>query len=166
MIKITQQTNNLQKMLERIRTLTQQKVESGYFQEQGKHPEADMSYADLAYKNARGDGNIRARDVRPSTMLTMSDSTSLHYFRKQINDYVVNGKNLGESLNNIGWKISDIAVSKFGHVGKDMPANSDKWADLKGDNTPLVFEGYLRDAWAYKDTYNHLIMTYKGHSEL
>lgn len=161
-IKNPTQGKGIQALINRIKNLTENQVESGYFQEQGEHPYAEMSYVELALIHARGEGNFPDRDVRDPTKFEMESSTTINMFGKTLSDYLHNRIPLSQMLNRFGWKISDIAVSKFGIPSQYLQMNSQQWADLKGANSPLVNEGYLMDAWAWKNTYDNLIVEYKS----
>lgn len=149
--KIVRKTRNIEKFIKKIQALAKSNVESGYFPEQGDHPEAEMSYVDLAYIHAMGVGNFPRRDVREPTRLALdSPALKIFFIRKELNNYFYSTQTLAATLDDFGSYVTDIAKSFFGIPSRFMPSNSNEWADFKGDNTPLVFEGYLMNAWAYK----------------
>ena len=62
--EIKRKTNNLSKVKRRIQKLANKKIKSGYFADQGSHPNSDLSYADLAYLHASGARGLPERDIR------------------------------------------------------------------------------------------------------
>lgn len=161
-VSITRKTFNLDKLIKKIEAIRNQEVKSGYFKSQGDHPEAEISYVDLAWMHAKGDGDFPERDVRIPTVLEMQGASVSNFFSKVTRDYLFKNVNLSQTLDKIGWKISDIAVSYFGIPSQYLPMNSAEWAKVKGGNTPLVFEGYLMDAWAWKTSYDNIVVEYKS----
>lgn len=148
---LTRKTRNLEKLIKKIKKLEQANVESGYFPEQGDHPYAEMSYVDLAYIHSKGEGNFPPRDVRFPTYLNLQNSitfkTSVH---KDLKNHLYKDLKLDTVLTNIGVEVTNLAKSFFGIPSSFLPMNSSEWAEIKGANTPLVFEGYLMDAWSFK----------------
>lgn len=161
-VSITRKTFNLDKLVKKIESLKNQEVKSGYFKEQGDHPEAEMSYVDLAWMHAKGDGEFPERDVRIPTTLEMKGVSTSNFFAKATRDFLFKDITISETLDKIGWKISSIAVSYFGIPSQYLPMNSAWWAKVKGGNTPLVNEGYLMDAWAWKNSYDNVVVEYKS----
>ena len=92
---------------------------------------------------------------------SMESSENRNFYRKQLGDYLFKGKVLTTALDSIGWKVSGIAVSFFGKPSQYIPANNESWATHKGGNTPLVYEGYLRDAWSWKNSVTNAIQNFK-----
>ena len=150
-ISLKRNTKNLEKFLKKIKKLSQSRVETGYFSEQGDHPEAKMSYADLAELHAKGAKGYAIRDIRISVAGDMKNNSSLRNFiSKQMKEYLYKDVKLSGSLDDIGWKLTGIAQGYFGVPSVNNPSNSPEWIARKGADTPLVFEGYLMDAWSWK----------------
>ena len=157
-ISFNRNTRNLENFIKKIRKLSESKVESGYFQEQGNHPESKMSYADLAELHSKGEGKLLPRDVRMSTTFDMKFKSSVRkHISRQLKDYLYNNIKLSSKLDSIGWKITGISQSYFGEPSIHNPPNSPEWAKFKGANTPLVYKGFLVDAWSWRTSENSQI---------
>lgn len=160
--KITRKTRNFEKFINKIKKLNNTSVESGYFIEQGEHPDAGIPYTDLINMHHRGLGNFPRRDVLNPTLLSMTSFEFTNSIHKGLKNYLYKDKQLAPILDDFGEDISSIAVSFFGVPSSYNPSNSSTWAELKGGDTPLVFEGNLRDAWAYRTSENNVIKANKG----
>lgn len=149
-VSIKRKTRNLEALIKKIQKLSTVNIESGYFQEQGQHPYAELSYVELAWMHARGEGNLPARDVRLPTMFGMENPSFYNPIHKDLREYFYKNKKINSVLTDIGVRVTDLAKSFFGVPSQFLPANSSEWAEIKGANTPLVFEGHLMDAWSFK----------------
>lgn len=150
-LKVKRETKNFEKWISKIAQLKKASVESGYFPQQGDHPTADMSYVELAELHAKGAGDLPKRDIRPAVTHNMKFGSSFSRSNKHmLVRYLIGKLSIDNYLSSVGHKISDSAQSYFGIPSGHNPSNSEYWADFKGADTPLVFDGYLRDAWSYK----------------
>lgn len=145
---LKKKTNNLNAFIAKIKKLSESNVESGYFSEQGQHPRADMSFADLANMHAKGAGDLFPRDVRPATLSIMNG-----LFKETIKNHFYKNYTLDQTLDSIGLKITDIAQSYFGQT-PPLEENSPWWSEQKGGSKPLVHFGDLQDAWSYRTSEN------------
>ena len=153
---IKRKTRNFEKLIKKLKKLDDAKVKSGYFPEQGIHSSSGIPYYELAFIHAKGEGNFPRRDVRPSVLTALWQPEFKRTAVVNTMAYL-NGKVPLESLlDTLGFKITDIAQSYFGIPSKYNPSNSDWWASQKKEgDTPLVFDGELRDMWSYKTSENN-----------
>lgn len=151
-VSIKRKTNNLEKLIEKLEKINKQGVETGVFASQGEHPNADMTYVDLARMHEEGDGNFPPRTVRPILAHNIKEQPFLNKVTVALNKYLYSDLSANYFLSKVGEQLSSMGKSYFGVVHPSyMPSNSYITIDYKdGDNTPLVEEGYLKDAWAYK----------------
>jgi len=159
--KVIRKTRNIEKFIKRIQKLAKSEVESGYFSEQGDHPEAEMSYVDLAYMHSKGEGNFPPRDVRLPTIFALDDSSYKPFINKELTSYLYKKQSLNQTLNDFGISVTSIAKNLFGVPSVHLPSNSPDWIDLKDGDTPLVFEGHLKDAWSYNTSEEVVAPKYK-----
>lgn len=153
---IRRTTRNLEKLILKIKKLAESNVESGYFIEQGDHPEAGIPFVSLMYKHAMGAGELHARDPLPVTSNIMKIGSFQKNAHNNLSKYLYTSSRLSTLLDKTGKEITLIATSTFGSTSYYQP-NSPQWAEIKGDNTPLVYEGHLRDAWSYRTSDNQFI---------
>lgn len=153
---IKRKTRNFEKLVKRLKELNNAKVKSGYFPEQGIHSTAEMPYAELAFIHAKGEGDLPIRDVRPSVLTYLRQPVFNKTLEVNIKAYLSGKVSLDSFLDGFGYRITDIAQSYFGDPDV-LAANSAYWAAQKGGNTPLVFEGELRDAWSFKTSVNDTV---------
>lgn len=158
-VSIQRKTNNLEKLIKRMEALENETVETGVFIEQGEHPNAQMSYVELAVMHEQGDGYFPPRTVRPLIMNTMKEQPFLRDVAKNISGYLFRDVNLNYTLGYIGQKMSFIGKNFFGEINMPwMSSNAAYTIQDKGFNAPLVDEGHLRDAWAYKTSVSDYIV--------
>lgn len=158
-ITIKRQSRNLEELIQKIEKMSRQSVETGVFIEQGEHPEAGMTYVDLARMHEEGDGDFPPRTVRPLVLHSMKGSMFTNMVARNINNYLYRDTPLNYSLSKIGEGMASLGKSFFGNISfPHMPPNSPDTVLEKGSNTPLVDEGYLKDAWAYKTSMSDYIV--------
>lgn len=140
--------------------LIKENVETGVFIEQGEHPNAEMSYVDLARMHEEGDGDFPPRTVRPLILNTMKEKPFVNKAGDNLKKYLLGDYDINYALNRVGQDMSQIGKSFFGNVSNPwMTSNAPSTILLKGgNNTPLVDQGYLRDAWAYKTSISDYIV--------
>lgn len=160
MFKIKRKTRSLEALHKRLAALGKSKVESGYFEESGIHPEAGIPFArlmDIHEYGYRGDySEVPPRPVREHTLLEMGESPRFYF--GNIGRYLAGKVELADYLNEIGSKVTGYAQSVFGNSSLLLP-NSPLYAEDVGKdpNNPLVLDGYLMANWAYRDTSNRSI---------
>lgn len=159
-VSIKKSTNNLEKLLDKIENLSKESVQTGVFIEQGEHPTAGMSYVDLARMHEQGDGSFPPRTVRPIILNSMKELPFISKVGKHLNQYLLQNYDINYSLNKVGELMSDMGRSYFGEVNNPwMRGNATSTIQRKeGRNTPLVDEGYLKNAWAYKTSISDYIV--------
>lgn len=158
-VSITRKTRNLEKLVEKMERLVKEHVETGVFIEQGEHPNAEMSYVDLARMHEEGDGNFPPRTVRPLVLHTMKERPFVDKVGHHLKKYLLADYDINYALNRVGQDMSQIGKSFFGNVSNPwMTSNAPSTIEMKGFNAPLVEEGYLRDAWAYKTSISDYIV--------
>lgn len=144
-IRLNNNSKNLSNLKKRIQTLARNKIQTGIFQSAGDHPSGD-SYVDIAKYQA-----TKGRDLRPALFSGyLKSPTFLNYMSKNIKEYLIHGKDLKEKIEVVAVDITQHAKSLFGIPSQYNASNSELWANFKGGNTPLLFEGHLREAWGYK----------------
>lgn len=159
MIRITRTTRNLEKLIAKLEDLNKQSVETGVFLSQGEHPDAGMSFVDLARMHEEGDGNFPPRTVRPMVMNTIKSEPFLQKTANYLNRYLYHNNSLNYTLSYIGQDMVTIGKSFFGVINNPyMKQNAPYTISKKEKDTPLVDEGYLRDAWAYKTSINSMVV--------
>jgi hypothetical protein len=148
--KVVMSSKKMETLRKRIIKLAQTKLQTGHFQESGEHPTAEMSYADLANHLSV---TFPPRSLLPdvSSNLRVGGMFS-KVMNQSIENYLYRNKPLNASLDSIGSNMTSYAKSLFGVPSANNPSNSPEWADFKGADSPLVFEGYLKDSWAWKNT--------------
>jgi len=159
-VTITRKTRNLEKLVEKMERLSKESVETGVFIQQGEHPKAEMSFVDLARMHEEGDGNFPPRTVRPLILNEMKEQRFMNRLTKHLNSYLLGDNSINYALGYIGQDMAKMGRDFFGEVSNPwMTSNaSETIMDKGGRNTPLVDEGYLRDAWAYKTSISDYIV--------
>ncbi len=151
---IKRKTRNFEKLIKKLQKLNNAEVKSGYFPEQGIHSSSELPYYELAYIHAKGEGDLPRRDVRPSVYSYMRQPVFNKTIESNIKAYLSGKVSLESFLDGFGYRVTDIAQSYFGDTSVLTP-NTDWWAAQKGGNTPLVFDGELRDMWSFKTSENN-----------
>ena len=159
-VSVTRKTRNLEKLVEKLEALHKQSVETGVFIEQGDHPDAGISFVDLARMHEQGDGDFPPRTVRPLVRHTLKEKHFQDKIFSHLSTYIFKDNSLNYALGYIGQDMVKLGKSFFGNVSNPwMSNNAPETIELKGGrNTPLVDEGYLRDAWAYKTSISDFIV--------
>lgn len=156
--RITRKTKNFEKLIKKIKLLSKSRVDSGYFAEQGDHPTADMPYAKLATIL-----ELKKKSVRTPTIFDMGSYEFKNDLHTGLKKYLYGDIKLSNILDGWGEHMSDIATSYFGRPSSSVTENSERWASKEGlrspsgANTPLIFDGYLVDAWSYRTTQDRTI---------
>ena len=154
-VSIERKTNNLDKLMKKLKKLRNASVESGYFVEQGVHQDSEMLYTDLMKMHEFGFGDLPVRPVRAITKARLKSSKESS---KGMGDYLFRNKPLTDVLANIGGMVTMEAKSIFGHT-PPLKANAPAWAAIKGGNAPLVFTGDLQSHWSWRTSEDASIKT-------
>lgn len=157
-MKITVRRNKrkskLPSLVAKLKALHGQSTKIGYFKEQGLHPTADMPYASLAYihANAHEFGlPFPTRDVfSPIKPVIGGYPVQSKFFKNILKSYVQikTSYTLENLLDDIGKKYRDDGKNIFGNTA---------FLVTTSNPTPLVDEGFLKDAFAYKTSFNYII---------
>lgn len=164
LVTVTRTTRNLEKLLAKMERLCNEYVETGVFLEQGEHPYAQMSYVKLAYIHEQGAGDFPPRTVRPLISNSMNNTDFKLHVKNALNKHFLGKDSADQALSSIGFYMRELGKSFFGKVDmKYMFPNSPSTVGLKGGrDTPLVDEGHLKDAWAYRTSISGYIVDTKG----
>ena len=165
MINITlrRKTHNFEKLIQKMEALTNEYVETGVFIEQGQHPYAEMSYVELARMHEEGDGDFPPRTVRPLVLNAMDNEQFMSVVSKALTKHFLGNDSANQALSSIGFTMREIGYNFFGKTDmKDMFPNHPETIRDKGFNAPLVDEGYLRDAWAFKTSMSGYVVSKGG----
>ena len=152
-VTLVRKTNNLEKLAKRLQKLSRTHVSSGYFGEQGDHPEIKLKYSVLMLIHENGMFNNPARPVRTITTFKMKAYGKA--WAKDISKYLYHNLHLEELLDKIGKDTTEVAQSVFGTP--QLEANSPVTVELKGFNSPLVDSGLLRANWSWRGSVDHQI---------
>jgi len=153
--RVVLSSKKMDNLRKRIIKLGITKLQTGHFQESGEHPTAEMSYADLANHLSitfpqRSLLPDIASNLRVGNMFT-------RVINQSIKNYLYESKPLNRNLDNIGSDLTQYAKSLFGVPSQNNPSNSPSWADFKDGDSPLIYEGYLKGSWAWKNTSDNTI---------
>lgn len=145
-------------MLNQVRSLQNERVEVGHFEEQGEHY-SGFTYAQLmAYhhdsSNLEGENPLPARPILDyvwASNINLSDPKFKQVLRKWGSRPITPQSN-EEFLSDIGHIL---AVKEKEMFGKSPPLIAN--AESKGRNTPLVDTGDLRDKVSHRNTLSNTI---------
>ena len=142
----------LLKLRDKLLALHGQSTSIGYFKEQGLHPTADMPYASLAYIHAHGhEFGYPTRDIFKHMKPVIGGyPLQAKFFRNLLKSYVQikSSYTLENLLDDIGKRYRDDGKNIFGNTA---------FLEQTSNPTPLVDEGFLKDAFAYKTTFNYKV---------
>jgi len=145
-ISIRRKTKNLDKLLKKLQTLSKHKVESGYFKQQGLHHSGYTYPALMSIHEYGKNGNLE-RPVKFFTTQAISNS-KIPFIFSEIHHYFKGNQTTTETLDNVGQIITLTARSFFGSPA--LEDNAPLTIELKGENSPLIDTGDLRDHWVWK----------------
>lgn len=157
-VRRNKKSNGLNKLRDKLLALNKQSVSIGYFKEQGLHPYAGsgITYASLAYIHAHGhEFGYPTRNIFPHIKPVVGGfPQQSRFFGNLIKNYVQvkSSYTLENLLDDVGRKYQQDGKSVFG--------NTALLDDAGGSNPdPLINEGHLKDAFAYKTTFNYKVVT-------
>lgn len=154
--------NSLEKAIRHLQQANN-RVEVGVFQQQGQHPTAGKTYVELLrYHASPTDPNTPVRDVlvELSNILRQSDLKipSIQRAIMQWASREFSRESDKKFLNDIGEALRDIGRDYiFGNPTVLAPNSSATQALKGGRNTPLVDDGHLRDAFAFRTSIEKVI---------
>lgn len=139
-------------------------VEVGVFSEQGLHPTAgDMTYVDLLRLHASNpSANTPTRDVIGELGLMLRENQlKLPEIQAAIMKWATtpfSSANDKELLDSIGKAVRDLGkYAIFGNPNVLAPNSRGTIARKNGRNTPLVDDGHLQNAFAFKTSLDKMI---------
>lgn len=150
-VVVKRKTNNLEKLTRKLELLKKSSVSTGYFKEQGNHPDTELSYAQMMNLHEYGFfgsyARVPSRPVR--AILTVNLKMSLpKYLTRQLSKYLYANLHLSELLDDIGKYSTSEAQSIFGSSA--LSPNSPVTVEIKGFDSPLIDTGFLRGNWSWK----------------
>lgn len=147
---VKRKTNNklLSKLKKKLEDLDDQKVQIGYFKEQGNHQRANMPYASLSYIHAYADEfglPFPSRPVLPQIRPSIGGGVNQNKFFKGL---------LCKYMLSDAYSANDLLVDvgkKYQDDGRFIFGNAAYLAVTEGGNpTPLDDTGELKDNFAYR----------------
>ena len=129
--------NNLER---KIKNLSRSNVEAGFFDSQGKHPTAGMSFVDLIKIHEFGMFGVTQR----MPMAKISDKAWNDFTVRSgmvISRYLQGRVSMDRFLDDIGKETNEVAYSVFGHSPPLI---------LTQSKTPLVDTGELSDGFSWR----------------
>lgn len=156
--KVTMKRNgNLAKLVKKLKALNRQKVEFGYFQEQGIHTPSNLYFTELMRIHEDGQG-VSVRPVLgnphawPHTVKgQMETSTFTALTANWLKDYV---RNIDMTNDRLADKFSMWAVHTAGDIfGQSPPLR------YTYNETPLIDTGELSDNFAWRVSWQGVIRT-------
>lgn len=152
-IRRNKKNSGLNKLKDKLLALHGQSASIGYFKEQGLHPTADMPYASLAYIHANGhEFGYPTRDIFKHLKPVIGGyPTQTRFFRRLLKEYiqVKSSYTLENLLDDIGKRYRDDGKNIFGNTA---------FLTQTSNPTPLIDEGHLQNAFAYKTTFNYKVV--------
>lgn len=122
-------------------------VEAGFFDSQGDHPTANMTFVDMIKIHEFGLDGVTARmpmakigDAAWGSFTMMSG--------KEISKYLNGNMSLDKLLGKIGRNVNDISYEVFGYSPPLV---------ITSNETPLIDSGELSDAFSWKASTNSII---------
>lgn len=146
------QNGNLAKLVKKLQSVHNQRVQTGYFKEQGEHPTAEMTYAELMRIHEYGDGNFPARPVFKNLRFDIRNEIKPHLI-KQLRMFVKNPTYTREHLfDSVGKWVADKAFDIFGNRGGN-------YLTVTYNPSPLIDTGSLESNFAYKVSFIGRVVT-------
>ena len=127
-------------------------MQTGYFREQGEHPTAEMTYAELMRIHEYGDGNFPARPVFKNLRFDIQHELRPSLI-KQLNMFIKTPAYTRESLfDSVGKWVADKAYDIFGNRGGS-------YLTVTYNQSPLIDTGALESNFAYKVSFVGKVVT-------
>lgn len=155
-VRRNKRKSKLSSLVAKLKALHGQSTKIGYFKEQGLHPNADMPYASLAYihANAHEFGlPFPTRDIfAPIKPVVGGYPAQSKFFKNLLKRHIQlkTSYTLENLLDDIGKKYRDDGKNIFGNTA---------YLEQTSNPTPLIDEGDLKKAFAYKTSFNYVIKT-------
>ena len=142
---------SLTALIKRIQAIDNTEISVGFFEEDRYGSEnANLPVAQVAWYNERGLGNMVPS--RPFMSSTFSDALELQFYAAGMQtvfvDVLDKGRNTTRNLKALGEHV--VGVMKMTITDWTTPANSERWAAIKGFNDPLIFTGKMLDSVKFK----------------
>ena len=153
-VRRNKKKSKLPALVAKLKSLNEQSTKIGYFKEQGMHPTADMPYASLAYIHANAHEfrlPFPTRDVfSPIKPVVGGYPAQAKFFKNLLKRHlqIKTTYTLENLLDDIGKKYRDDGKNIFGNTA---------YLEVTGNPTPLIDQGYLKDAFAYKTSFNYTV---------
>ena len=142
---------SLTSLIKRVRGIDGTVISTGFFAEDTYGPEnASLPVAQVAWYNERGLGNMVPS--RPFMTKTFTEAMELAFYAKGVSsvfeDVLLQGRLTDRKLKALGLHI--VGVMKMNIIDWSSPANSERWAAIKGKNDPLIFTGKMLASVRFK----------------
>jgi len=156
-VRRNKNNNGLKELRDKLVKLHNQSASIGYFKEQGLHPYAGsgITYASLAWIHAHGhEFGYPTRNIFPHIKPVVGGFPAQAAFFKRLlkrHIQIKSSYTLENLLSDIGKKYRDNGKNIFGntaYLNNSGGANPD----------PLINEGHLKNAFAYKTTFNYKVV--------
>lgn len=146
-------TKDLEKVIKHFQNLSKQKIDIGYFSEQGNHSEYDISYASLMKMHEYGEGDLPSRPVFEIAGARVMSITPITGLSSNIKSLISESGRISINSNKIAKSIiSHMKVDIFGNPSL-LKSNSEITQRLKGGrDEPLVDTGELRGELSFRTT--------------
>jgi len=154
--KIVKKGNSLDKIRSNIRKIDGERVEIGYFEEQGLH-NSGLSYSTLMALQEFGTDEIPHRPVFQITAFgnppqkNARVKSAIRNWSKALLNKDNNKDNSKQLLDTIGKTYQEALLSLFGDTSMLTP-NAPLTISLKGRDEPLVDSGELKDNLSYRNS--------------
>lgn len=146
---------SLTSLIKRMQAIDHTEVSVGFFEEDQYGPEnSNLSVAQVAWYNERGLGNMVP--PRPFMRTTFSEAMELQFYAAGMQavfaDALDKGRGTKRNLKALGQHV--VGVMKMTIADWTTPANSERWAAIKGFNDPLIFTGKMLNSVKFKIAMN------------
>jgi hypothetical protein len=119
-------------------------IYAGYFDSQGEHPTAGMSFVELIRIHELGLGFTEQRPMRHIVNKVKNGEIDAGIYRA-LTEYFTGKGYAANLMNRIGAEVNDLAYQVFGHSPP---------LQVTANPTPLVDTGELSDAFSWMSTLN------------
>ncbi|MNF36759.1 hypothetical protein D3C85_607430 [compost metagenome] len=142
---------SLTALVKRVKAINRTEVSTGFFPEDQYGPDnSNLPVAQVAWYNERGLGNMVPS--RPFMTKTFSDVEELRFYaagmESVLTDVLDKGRLTKRKLDALGQFV--VSVMQMTIADWTTPANSERWAAIKGKNDPLVFTGKMLQSVKYR----------------
>lgn len=144
--------NKIPDLLKKIKKLNDQKVEIGYFEEQGKHPNSDVGYAQMAAWLEYGTIKTRPYPLFHRVIEFYENPRSSKIIKKALKDYfkVSSTSDYTVVLKSVGQGYLNIIKRGMGKPSVVGNSNAPSTIAIKGKDSPWIDTGILKSKISYK----------------